>query len=181
MGKPFMLIYTRKKRVSLITIESLIEFLFFYQLQTSEEWQKVFTIAGFIHLCGVIFYGIFASGELQPWSEPPPDPNHIPNWKIRQMSIKGGHPPPSEMNGDLQRMDSGEMVHSQGYYPSATGGGPGPNMMDPNSNINLNNNNNPFYGATDVQQTSFYETRPQYSQPRPTDRYMHGSVEDREY
>uniref|UniRef100_T1JUN7 Major facilitator superfamily (MFS) profile domain-containing protein n=2 Tax=Tetranychus urticae TaxID=32264 RepID=T1JUN7_TETUR len=149
--------------------------------KTSEEWQKVFTIAGFIHLCGVIFYGIFASGELQPWSEPPPDPNHIPNWKIRQMSIKGGHPPPSEMNGDLQRMDSGEMVHSQGYYPSATGGGPGPNMMDPNSNINLNNNNNPFYGATDVQQTSFYETRPQYSQPRPTDRYMHGSVEDREY
>lgn len=25
-----------------------------------------------IHFCGVIFYAIFASGELQPWAEPEP-------------------------------------------------------------------------------------------------------------
>lgn len=168
-------------------------------------------MAGFIHLCGVIFYGIFASGELQPWSEPPPDPNHIPNWKIRQMSIKGGHPPgsgSSEMNGDLQRMDSSETAggavggsgpggyYQQGGYPNQQGAG---GVMEPpmqqSSNMmmgggggggvvgggNVINSNNPYYGSTDVQQTSFYDTRPEYSQPRPTDRYMHGSVHDREY
>lgn len=53
-----------------------------------EEWSNVFELAGTIHFLGVIFYAIFASGELQPWAEPPSDPNKIPNWKIRQMSIK---------------------------------------------------------------------------------------------
>lgn len=109
----------------------------------------MFITAGFIHICGVIFYGIFASGELQPWGEPPPDPNHIPNWKIRQMSIKGG--PLPDMNGDVQAN-----AQSMDGYPS----------------------NN--YGST-KEQTSFYETKCEYSQPKPTDRYMHGSIEDREY
>jgi hypothetical protein len=30
----------------------------------------VFTIAACVHLTGITFYGIFASGELQPWAEP---------------------------------------------------------------------------------------------------------------
>lgn len=30
----------------------------------------MFIIAGMIHFCGVIFYALFASGELQPWAEP---------------------------------------------------------------------------------------------------------------
>jgi hypothetical protein len=30
----------------------------------------VFTIAACVHLAGITFYGIFASGELQPWAEP---------------------------------------------------------------------------------------------------------------
>lgn len=34
------------------------------------EWHEVFQMAGFIHICGVIFYYFFASGELQPWAEP---------------------------------------------------------------------------------------------------------------
>ena len=32
------------------------------------EWQHVFLIASCIHFVGVLFYGIFASGELQPWA-----------------------------------------------------------------------------------------------------------------
>ena len=48
--------------------------------KSSEEWSNVFELAGTIHLCGVIFYGIFASGELQAWGEPPSDPNKLPNW-----------------------------------------------------------------------------------------------------
>lgn len=38
--------------------------------QTREEWQYVFLIASLVHYGGVIFYGIFASGEKQPWAEP---------------------------------------------------------------------------------------------------------------
>lgn len=30
----------------------------------------MFTIAALVHLCGITFYGIFASGELQSWAEP---------------------------------------------------------------------------------------------------------------
>uniref|UniRef100_K7GJV8 Solute carrier family 17 member 7 n=1 Tax=Pelodiscus sinensis TaxID=13735 RepID=K7GJV8_PELSI len=38
--------------------------------QTREEWQYVFLIASLVHYGGVLFYGIFASGEKQPWAEP---------------------------------------------------------------------------------------------------------------
>jgi len=38
-----------------------------------EEWETVFLIASLIHFAGVTFYGIFASGEKQPWADPPDD------------------------------------------------------------------------------------------------------------
>ncbi|EGW04002.1 Vesicular glutamate transporter 1 [Cricetulus griseus] len=38
--------------------------------KTREEWQYVFLIASLVHYGGVIFYGVFASGEKQPWAEP---------------------------------------------------------------------------------------------------------------
>ena len=41
--------------------------------QKPEEWQTVFVIASVIHFLGVAFYAVFASGELQPWAEPPKD------------------------------------------------------------------------------------------------------------
>lgn len=42
----------------------------FLSLQSREEWQYVFLIAALVHYGGVIFYGIFASGEKQPWADP---------------------------------------------------------------------------------------------------------------
>lgn len=39
-------------------------------LQSREEWQYVFLIASLVHYGGVIFYGLFASGEKQPWADP---------------------------------------------------------------------------------------------------------------
>ena len=39
-------------------------------LQTADQWEKVFLIAACVHFAGVIFYGIFASGEKQKWAEP---------------------------------------------------------------------------------------------------------------
>ncbi|KAK2847988.1 hypothetical protein Q7C36_009670 [Tachysurus vachellii] len=38
--------------------------------KTRREWQNVFVIAAMVHYCGVIFYGIFASGEKQDWADP---------------------------------------------------------------------------------------------------------------
>ncbi|XP_038636945.1 vesicular glutamate transporter 3 [Scyliorhinus canicula] len=38
--------------------------------KTREEWQNVFVIASVVHYSGVIFYGIFASGEKQDWADP---------------------------------------------------------------------------------------------------------------
>ena len=39
--------------------------------ETSHMWQKVFIIAAAVHFVGVIFYAIFASGELQDWAVAP--------------------------------------------------------------------------------------------------------------
>ncbi|XP_035215847.1 vesicular glutamate transporter 1-like isoform X2 [Stegodyphus dumicola] len=49
---------------------------------TPDEWQRVFLIASMIHFAGVIFYGVFASGEKQKWAEPPDEqnPEEGPSW-----------------------------------------------------------------------------------------------------
>lgn len=36
-------------------------------------------MASMIHFCGVIFYALFASGELQPWAEPPEESYEEPS------------------------------------------------------------------------------------------------------
>ncbi|XP_049816102.1 vesicular glutamate transporter 1-like isoform X1 [Schistocerca nitens] len=36
--------------------------------RTKDEWRVVFFISSTIYFCGSIFYGIFASGERQPWA-----------------------------------------------------------------------------------------------------------------
>jgi len=79
-----------------------------------EEWASVFELAGTIHFLGVIFYAIFASGELQEWSEPPNDPNKIPNWKIRQMSIKQ----PSSA-GPNSQAPANQLTSTGGAQPTA--------------------------------------------------------------
>ncbi|BFY98462.1 hypothetical protein BsWGS_01502 [Bradybaena similaris] len=38
------------------------------QSHSLRDWQHVFIITGCVHLAGVVFYGIFASGSLQPWA-----------------------------------------------------------------------------------------------------------------
>lgn len=44
--------------------------LLFSSEQTPESWSLVFRIAAGVHLFGISFYAIFASGELQYWAEP---------------------------------------------------------------------------------------------------------------
>ncbi|XP_014244679.1 vesicular glutamate transporter 1-like [Cimex lectularius] len=38
---------------------------------TKGSWKVVFLMAATVHFIGITFYAIFASGELQPWAEPP--------------------------------------------------------------------------------------------------------------
>lgn len=45
---------------------------------TAKEWENVFLISSIIHMAGVVFYAIFASGDLQPWAEPPTE--ETPSW-----------------------------------------------------------------------------------------------------
>ena len=47
-----------------------ITLFYFISLKNKEEWSHVFLIASIIHFIGVIFYGIFASGEKQQWADP---------------------------------------------------------------------------------------------------------------
>lgn len=37
---------------------------------SADEWKIVFYIASSIYLIGAITYGLWASGELQPWAKP---------------------------------------------------------------------------------------------------------------
>jgi len=55
-------------------------FILFFYLKTREEWAHVFLIASLIHFGGVIFYGMFASGEKQPWAEPTPTNDNTSTW-----------------------------------------------------------------------------------------------------
>jgi len=43
------------------------------------DWKQVFIIAACIHIFGVIFYAIFASGERQRWADPTSEQLHILN------------------------------------------------------------------------------------------------------
>lgn len=42
----------------------------FPSFQTAESWRHVFILSACVHYAGVIFYYVFASGELQPWADP---------------------------------------------------------------------------------------------------------------
>lgn len=51
----------------------------------------MFTLAACVHLIGCTFYGIFASGELQPWAEPPPEEQQV--WAPPAGAITHGDDP----------------------------------------------------------------------------------------
>ncbi|XP_050431830.1 vesicular glutamate transporter 1-like [Adelges cooleyi] len=46
------------------------------QHKSAEEWQWVFLIASGMYMFGAVFYGLFASGDLQPWARSKIDKDH---------------------------------------------------------------------------------------------------------
>ncbi|KAJ9581262.1 hypothetical protein L9F63_023559, partial [Diploptera punctata] len=59
-----------------------------------ESWKTVFIMAATVHFIGVTFYGVFASGELQPWAEPPPEEKT--KWNPLEDSFPTEPPPSTE-------------------------------------------------------------------------------------
>lgn len=57
--------------------------------QTIQEWENVFLIAGVIHFGGVLFYAIFASGEKQPWADPPEQDDNPAPEEVADNALKG--------------------------------------------------------------------------------------------
>lgn len=57
-------------RHSCIEIEVNSLLIAFFLQEDKGAWTIVFTLAACVHLFGITFYGIFASGELQSWAEP---------------------------------------------------------------------------------------------------------------
>ncbi|XP_054153828.1 vesicular glutamate transporter 1-like [Oppia nitens] len=164
--------------------------------KTPTEWQDVFIIAGVIHICGVIFYGIFASGELQNWSEPVSKDQPESLQMQYQQPIQTQLPPSSGGDPTTWPQSDGTAIGYQTQAATNTTTNPfqqavqpqyGDQSYDPwaqNGTVGtgLANSYQPSYGATDSQQSSaFYETRAQYIQQPATDRYLHGTVDDRDY
>ena len=116
-----------------------------------------------IHFCGVIFYAMFASGELQPWAEP--------SWEHGvggTIDANAGQPPPGTTT----------------LPPGQTA------MVAAAPGVDPNNSTNPFgapngyganYGATTADGQQYYPTTTEYGQPPATDAYLHGGIQDRSY
>nr|CAG4637745.1 EOG090X04X8 [Chydorus sphaericus] len=157
-----------------IVVESLTKH------EKAEEWQTVFVIASVIHFIGVAFYAVFASGELQPWAEPPleEEPALLPQPAIA--------PPPT---GPWNPFDQQKGV--------AAYNGTDPNAYSTETTPAFQSSTNPFngrlhsYGATDGTSAPPYSTGSSYPtdftssaqpvQPAAQDTYMYGNVQERNY
>ncbi|KAL0984301.1 hypothetical protein UPYG_G00139660 [Umbra pygmaea] len=118
--------------------------------KTREEWQYVFLIAALVHYGGVIFYGVFASGEKQWWAEP------------EQIS--------DEKCGIL---DEDELANeTDELYRTSGGGGYGATSQagDPNGG----GGGGPGTWVSDWDKTE------ELVQPTGTNSYLYGGEEDRE-
>ncbi|XP_031342116.1 vesicular glutamate transporter 1-like [Photinus pyralis] len=116
-------------------------------------------MAAMVHYVGVVFYALFASGELQPWAESKSLEDK--QWNPYDAAFDGEIKKSSSVqsNGLLQRRLSGKNVNYGTVEP------PAPPIVSAG---------NPF-----VQSTNPF--RQEAVQPEPHDSYMHGTVDDREY
>ncbi|XP_038054615.1 vesicular glutamate transporter 2.1-like isoform X2 [Patiria miniata] len=87
--------------------------------KTADDWEKVFLIAACVHFVGVLFYGIFASGEKQPWADPPKKPLPEINGKGPGPDLAGTVLHKSKGYGALQESDAPtrETVLNGGFIP----------------------------------------------------------------
>merc|ERR1719499_963668 len=80
-------------------------------------WQKVFIIAALVHFVGVIFYAIFASGEIQDWAVAPPE--DADNMMMTQGLAPGAMTTQANPNVDTTYVEEQEAMLAQGEKPPA--------------------------------------------------------------
>lgn len=147
-------------------------------------------MAGVIHICGVIFYAFFASGELQPWAEPPKDEESM---QMEQTQLGPSGP---EGYYDQQMGGAGAYAgqttwdtNTQAQYQAAATWDEQQQAM-----AGAGNANNPFGSAAGAYDPNaawddgaatangyangnagdaFYETRAQYVQPTSTHNHQY--------
>ncbi|XP_052129836.1 vesicular glutamate transporter 1 isoform X1 [Frankliniella occidentalis] len=154
----------------------------------SESWTPVFISAACVHFCGVIFYGIFASGELQPWAEPPPEEAGMGAEALPGPGAPGGKWDPMEGSAPPPRPAVPPPPYSQAVAaPDATQ--PLAQSTNPFAYgaVAQGGSTNPFSSSAlnaawdTAPAQDAYMSAPQPVQPEATDSYMHGSVHDRAY
>jgi ACS family sodium-dependent inorganic phosphate cotransporter-like MFS transporter 6/7/8 len=164
---------------------------FLFVQADKSSWTTVFTIAACVHLTGITFYGIFASGELQPWAEPTLEEQkawdpiaegtvketsfvragkiHFPTVKSL-ISIKMFQNDPNSMNMQINHAN----VTSYGATEHVAGNPFATNMNNTAINTNVNvSSSNPFANNTMMPAEPV--------QPYPTDSYLHGTAQDRDF
>ncbi|XP_070199239.1 vesicular glutamate transporter 1-like [Littorina saxatilis] len=134
------------------------------------QWQTVFLIASLIHFAGVIFYAIFASGEQQPWAEPPVSSANKDKWRPEQtlqqdngFTYPGTYGSTESAAHDISS-SKGEMNGVLGRHQGGGGGG-----MDPWGGS----------GGMGVSYNPVYETRQEFVQKpnRDEERYYNSDSE----
>lgn len=119
--------------------------------KTIKEWETVFLIASLIHFGGVIFYAIFASGEKQPWADPPVE--SYEEWK----------PPPRDSSGY-------DVTKSPSYGYDIT----------KSTSYGYDIHNPKTYGTLHQRTGPLFETKEELVQVPAKDKYLNGEVEDRD-
>lgn len=139
-------------------------------LQSPKSWSVVFTIAACVHLFGITFYGIFASGEVQYWAEPPVDEKQV--WS----------PSKAEITKETAFVRLKFQIYIQMFMLTVQSVN---HQNEPQADTQINKTtinygatqpvaNNPFaYASTMLAQ--------QTVQPEAKDSYLHGTAEDRTY
>ncbi|XP_058059544.1 vesicular glutamate transporter 1 [Anopheles bellator] len=132
--------------------------------QPKSCWSTVFTIAATVHLVGITFYAIFASGELQSWAEPTLDEQKA--WD----PVGSGYEKETTFNAG----DNGD--GAGGQAPAAPFGDPA---------AQINSTKTLSYGAVQHVATNPFAYPNAISeetvQPEARDTYLHGNPTERTY
>lgn len=82
------------------------------------EWKEVFIIAAGVHIFGVVFYALFASGELQDWAKAPNvDDKMMMDVDMEQPSGGGGYG--ANPNVETQKEEQTSMMEPESAYGSS--------------------------------------------------------------
>ncbi|XP_066141415.1 vesicular glutamate transporter 1 [Euwallacea fornicatus] len=161
---------------------------------TKEQWRILIILSAFIHYAGIIFYGIFASGELQPWADPKAEEERQWNQMNESVPVTKYAAQP---NGLMQRRPSGGMTNygaamETALPPSKASALPqevtsGPPVRPPAPRPHFQEeapvqpsvvpSANPFLSGP-ISRNPF---RQEAVQPEAQDTYLHGTIDDRTY